>query len=66
MLDSEVDRLRNEYQRAKMESKNLIEQMESFLKQNHVIVQDFLKTTHRAIVSLAKPPSQISKGAQRM
>ena len=46
-LDEEVYRLRNEYKRAQEESKNLIEQMEAFLKQNHTIVQDFLKTTHK-------------------
>ena len=49
MLEQEVERLRQDYQRAKEESKNLIEQMENFLKQNHVIVQDFLKTTQRTI-----------------
>ena len=48
-------RIRNEYNKAREESKNLIEHMESFLKQNHEVVQDFLKTTHKAIVSLAKP-----------
>ena len=56
MLEQEVERLRGDYQRAKEESKNLIEQMESFLKQNHVIVQDFLKTTQKTINTLAKPP----------
>ena len=50
MLDSEVERLRNEYMQAKDEARRLIEQMEHFLKQNHVIVQDFLKSTHKAIV----------------
>lgn len=42
--------------------------MEQFLKQNHTIVQDFLKTTHKAIVSLAKPvaPGQSLQKNQRM
>ena len=60
LLDEEVSRLRVEYKRAHEESKNLIEQMESFLKQNHTIVQDFLKTTHKAIVTLAKPQQKQS------
>ncbi len=55
MLDEEVLRLRNEYKRAQVDAKNLVEQMETFLKQNHSIVQDFLKTTHSAIVDLAQP-----------
>ena len=55
MLDEEVMRLRNEYKRAQVDAKNLVEQMETFLKQNHAIVQDFLKTTHSAIVDLAQP-----------
>ena len=37
-LDEEVLRLRNEYKRAQVDAKNLVEQMESFLKQNHSIV----------------------------
>ena len=50
-----MHRLRDEYKRAQTESKNLIEHMETFLKQNHNIVQDFLKTTHKAIINLSKP-----------
>ena len=50
MLDSEVERLRNEYKQAKEESRRLIDQMEYFLKNNHVVMQDFLKSTHKQIV----------------
>ena len=57
-LDEEVLRLRTEYKKAQEDAKQLVEQMEWFLKQNHTMVQDFLKTTHKAIVTLSKGPKQ--------
>ena len=57
-LDEEVLRLRTEYKKAQDDAKQLVEQMEWFLKQNHTMVQDFLKTTHKAIVTLSKGPKK--------
>ena len=45
-FDSEVRRMQGELAKAEDDSQKLISQLDSFLKQNHQIVQDFLKTTH--------------------
>lgn len=44
-LDEEVFRLQTELRKAQEESDNLIFKMQEFLKQNHRIVQDFIKTS---------------------
>ena len=45
-LDKEVERLKDELVQARDDSKKMVEQLNSFLKQNHEVVQNFMKLTH--------------------
>ena len=48
-LDSEVNRIKAELAKAQVDSGKLIKKLNTFLNQNHQVVQEFLKTTHHTI-----------------
>ena len=49
LIDDEVSRIETEMKIAQEEAEALIKKMQAFLKQNHKVVQDFLKNSHMAV-----------------